>query len=116
MAALSKPNAQYTDGGISVPCFDVPAKTVPASSTAEVSVDCRLRHLSIRNPNGGTTRTFTVTDGSGNLLYSGNLAANGIFEVDKARPGQLLSGGIKWQTSGGTDLIGDMLLEMSNPA
>lgn len=72
---------------------------------------CRLRHLSIRNPNGGTTRTFTVEDGSGNLLYTGTLAANGIWEVDLPRPGKYCSGGIQWQTSGGTDLIGDMLLD-----
>ena len=114
--SLSKPTSLYTDGGIVVPVYDVTTKTVPTSLTAEISVDCRLRHLKVTNPVGGVSRTLTVEDGNGNLLYTANLAAQGVFAVDFDRPGPLCPGGIQWQTSGGTDLVGEMMAEGSNPA
>lgn len=114
--ALSKPTSQYTDGGISIPVYDVTTKTVPTALTSEISVDCRLRHLKVTNPVGGTTRTLTVQDGKGNLLYTAILGAEGVFAVDFSRPGSLCPSGIQWQTSGGTDLVGEMMAEGSNPA
>ena len=114
--ALSKPTSQYTDGGISIPVYDVTTKTVPSGLTAEISVDCRLRHLKVTNPAGGTTRTLTVQDGNGNLLFTAVLGGGGNYEVDYARPGLLCPKGIQWQTSGGTDLVGSITTEGSNPA